>query len=471
MSSQEKKEKRRGSGFRILGMSPSEISREFFSSNTGKVASALFIILVVVSIYSYFALPPNFGAMWNNPSYWKFNPVDAPPAWVNYLTTQKLAPQAEITPPQSVVQYHGVTYITSTISVADPYTVPWQDIYVLFNGIPANASVALQLTIYRPDGSSITIGPLTPSGGYIDLASSPQVKDQILNFFSSNGQSVNLAPTQSAVPLLFQAYKNGKLTSLNGNYTIKLLVTVFNAASVGSSPLSIIMRGNVYGLMGTDFEGHDLWEGLLAGFPIDLEIGIVSALITMVIAIVVGIMSGYFKGWIDEVLTRITDLVITLPAFPLLIVFSVLFAWSLWDAIIFLSILSWGGAARIIRSMIMQIREAQYIEGAKIVGARGSWILRNHILPQIMPYSLYLLVTSAPGAILTISALNFLNLAGSAYPTWGNLLYWADDTGALYAGMWWWVIPPGLLIAFVAVVFILIAIASEPVVNPRLRYG
>ncbi|GGP21225.1 peptide ABC transporter permease [Thermocladium modestius] len=468
------KEEKRGSGFRILGMSPSEISREFFSSNTGKVASALFIVLVVVSIYSYFALPPNFGAIWNNPSYWKFNPDNAPPAWINYFTSQKLAPQTTVNPLESVTTYHGVTYISSTFSIENPYSVPWQDIYLVLNGIPKNSSAAVQLTIYRPDGSSISIGPLQFSGSYIDLASSPQVENQILSFFSSKGETITLAPTQSPIPLLFQTVNNGKIHPLDGNYTVKILVTVFGSVAGSSKDpnfITVIMRGNVYGLMGTDFEGHDLWEGLLAGFPIDLEIGIVSAVITMVIAIVVGIMSGYFRGWIDEVLTRITDIVITMPAFPLLIVFSVLFAWSLWDAILFLSILSWGGAARIIRSMIMQIREAQYIEGAKIVGARGSWILRNHILPQIMPYSLYLLVTSAPGAILTISALNFLNLAGSAYPTWGNLLYWADSTGALYAGMWWWVIPPGLLIAFVAVVFILVAIASEPVVNPRLRYG
>ncbi len=157
--------------------------------------------------------PPNFGAIWNNPSYWKFNPDNAPPAWINYFTSQKLRPpQTTVNPLESVTTYHGgVTYISSTFSIENPYSVPWQDIYLVLNGIPKNSSAAVQLTIYRPDGSSISIGPLQFSGSYIDLASSPQVENQILSFFSSKGETITLAPTQSPIPLLFQTVNNGKI--------------------------------------------------------------------------------------------------------------------------------------------------------------------------------------------------------------------------------------------------------------------
>ncbi len=184
--------------------------------------------------------------------------------------------------------------------------------------------------------------------------------------------------------------------------------------------MRLCFRGQIYGLMGTDNEGHDLWLGLLAGFPIDLAVGLLSALIIVVIAVIIGIVAGFYGGLVDETLMRLTDFVILLPAFPLLIVFSVLFGWSIWDAVVFLAIVSWGGAsARIIRAMIMQIRSAQYIESAVIAGASRMWILRNHILPQIIPYILYLLVTNVPGAILTLASINFLGLAGSEYNVGG----------------------------------------------------
>ena len=79
--------------FRILGMTPSEISREFFSSSTGKVAAALFIILIVVSIYALIVLPLNFANVWNNPKYWQLNPQYAPPAWIDSIIGPVFSPQ------------------------------------------------------------------------------------------------------------------------------------------------------------------------------------------------------------------------------------------------------------------------------------------------------------------------------------------------------------------------------------------
>jgi peptide/nickel transport system permease protein len=276
----------------------------------------------------------------------------------------------------------------------------------------------------------------------------------------------------SAITYLFYTFDGPQLVPLDGDYRFDVTLYVFSSnATVNKGDLAFVFQGSAYGLMGTDYLGRDLWLGLLAGFPIDLAVGLLTAAIVVVIAVVVGVVAGFFGGIADEVLTRVTDFTITLPAFPLLIVFAVLFSWDIWDAVVFLAVLSWGASARIIRAMVLQIKSAQYVESAVSVGAGRWWILRNHILPQTIPYLLYLVVTNVPGAILTLSAINFLNIAGTEYPTWGNLLAYAEVNGALNSGYWWWVIPPGLLIIFVAVVFIITAIALEPVINPRLRYG
>ncbi|MFP3280745.1 MAG: ABC transporter permease [Vulcanisaeta sp.] len=465
--------------FRILGMTPSEIFKEFISGSTGKVAMALFIILVVVSIYALIVLPPNFAEIWNNPKYWQLNPQYAPPAWMDSVIGPVYSPQIYVNNYEySVQQSNGVTYITISFSVDYKYDKPWNEIFVVINN-PAIYNLpqppVLSITVYRPDGNEIVLGPLPINRRVTTLGVVPEVVGQVNLFYAEKYHITGVVPTgSSATPYIFYTVDDGKLTPLKGVYNFRLVFYVFsqNASSlINREDLEIVLQGQIYGLMGTDNEGHDLWLGLLAGFPIDLAVGLLTALIIVVIAVVIGIVAGFYGGLVDEGLMRLTDFVILLPAFPLLIVFSVLFRWNIWYAVIFLAIVSWGPSARIIRAMIMQIRNAQYIESAIIAGASRMWILRNHILPQIVPYILYLLVTNVPGAILTLTSINFLGLAGSEYPTWGMLLYYAEVFGALTSGYWWWVVPPGLLVAFVAVVFILTAMASEPVVNPRLRYG
>lgn len=452
------------SEFRIMGMTLGEITKVYISSTLGKVSLALFILLIGASIYAAVTLPPNFGKLWNNPVYWQIYPKDAPPAWVNYFTGNKYAPEVILK-----TQFNELNgEVNVGFKVDNYYSVPWREIFIVVNPPPSSPLTAY-ISVHRPDGSVITLGPILINTEYTEVGTIQQIEGQIIQFYLTKyGLILNIAQGQTAIPYLFSTVSAGSIKSLKGTYVIN--VTLIPSGSLSTAEaLSIVLEGNVYGVMGTDAVGHNLWLGLLAGFPLSLEIGIVYALISTLIAIAVGLTAGFMGGIMDEVLTRITDFVILLPAFVILVVLSILLRLNIWQAMLYLAILSWGGAARIIRSMAMQIKTAAYIELAKSSGASNLWILRNHVLPQILPYSLYLIVVGVPGAILTLSALNFLNLAGASYPTWGNILYYAEQYGALESGMWWWVVPPGLLIAYVAVTFIVTALAVEPIVNPRLR--
>ncbi len=144
--------------FRILGMTPSEIAKEFFSSGTGKVAAALFIVLVVVSIYALIVLPPNFANVWNNPKYWELNPQYAPPAWVDSIIGPVYSPQIYVNDYTFTVQQQsgGVTYITVTFSVNYEYDKPWNELFIVINN-PAIYSMSqpppvVSITVYRPTG-------------------------------------------------------------------------------------------------------------------------------------------------------------------------------------------------------------------------------------------------------------------------------------------------------------------------------
>ncbi|MGC8570315.1 MAG: ABC transporter permease [Caldivirga sp.] len=454
---------------RILGMTLGEFSKLYIKSTLGKVSLAFFTILIVMSIYALIVIPPNFGFMWNTPSYWTLYPKNAPPAWINYIVGNIYAPQ--ITSSNFIKEGNQLVL---TLTLSGVYSRPWQDLFIEVNS-PALKSLGLvaYVYVYRPDGSSLTLGPVQLSSGVNDIGSNPNVANQVTLFFLSK-YGYQLSALESSTPFLnvFYQVSSGNLVPLKGTYTIKVVLTPTSGQLPNIKPegsATVVIQGQSYGIMGTDTQGHDLWLGLLAGFPLGLEVGVVITLIGTVISVSIGLIAGFLGGIVDEILTRIMDFLILLPTFVILVVLSVLLRLNVWQALLFGTVLGWGGGARIIRAMTLQIKNSAYADLAKAAGASNSWIIRNHILPQLIPFIVYSFVAGIPGTILSMSSLNFLNLATSLWPTWGLILYYAEEFGALESGMWWWVVPPGLLIAFVAITFIITALAMEPIVNPRLR--
>jgi len=123
----------------------------------------------------------------------------------------------------------------------------------------------------------------------------------------------------------------------------------------------------------------------------------------------------------------------------------------------------------LVRSMVLQIRSDQLVEAARALGASRRRIMLRHVFPQVAPFIVAQMIFFAPGAILAEASLSFIGLGDPSIPTWGQMLEAGFRTGALYVGYWWWVLPPGLLIVLTALAFMLLALAMEPVVDPRLR--
>jgi peptide/nickel transport system permease protein len=274
-------------------------------------------------------------------------------------------------------------------------------------------------------------------------------------------------------------------TPLTGRYEFILEISYTakdELREIVSSPadeVRIIVKGNVYGFSGTDDLGRDLMQVLLYGTPIALAIGLTTAIITTFIGVFAGIASGYYGGVIDEIIQRIADIIGNIPTLPILIILAqiaqtqyaqygteVKALMTILTIIGVLIVFGWGGLAITVRAMTLSIKEEPYIDAARALGASNSRIIFKHIFPQVAMYASASLVASVPGAILSEAGLSVLGIR-HGWPTWGAILSRARDTGRY--DIWWWIVPPGIMLSITSLAFILLGLAIEKIVEPRLR--
>jgi peptide/nickel transport system permease protein len=225
--------------------------------------------------------------------------------------------------------------------------------------------------------------------------------------------------------------------------------------------------GTGWGIMGLDEEGRDLWSQLMYGARISLYVGVLSTILAVVIGLIVGLMAGYLGKVVDELLMRICDVLLVLPGLPLLIVLVAVLGTNVNNLIILLGLLGWMGFARLVRSQVISLRERPFIEAAKAVGAGKTHIMVRHILPNVMSLVYVTLATTVPGNIVSEASLGFLGFTDPSRMSWGLMLNNLNQFSAFQN--WWWVIPPGLCIALIAIAFIMFGYALDEILNPRLR--
>ena len=230
-----------------------------------------------------------------------------------------------------------------------------------------------------------------------------------------------------------------------------------------------MIGGSTYGFIGTDSLGRDLSLGLLFGFPVALLIGLTTSTVTTFIGTVMGIISGYKGGKTDIIIQRISDVLSNIPLLPILIFLIFIIGPKLWLVMLILVAFGWPGLTIIVRSMVLQIRSSQSIESAKSLGASQWRIMFRHVFPQLAPFIFAQLIFFTPAAILAEASLSFLGLGDPSIPTWGQILENGFRTGGVYVDFWWLILPPGILIVITAMIFVLIALALEPIVNPKIK--
>lgn len=222
-------------------------------------------------------------------------------------------------------------------------------------------------------------------------------------------------------------------------------------------------------LLGTDDVGRDVFAELLYGARVSLLVGITASAISVAIGGTIGLLSGYFGRLVEEGLMRFTDIFLVIPQLPFMLLIAALAGPSLVNIILVIGLLSWPSTARIVRSMVITIKERTFIERARAIGA-GDWhILRKHVLPNVIPLMFANTILIIAVAILTESTLAFLGLGDPLVISWGSMLHYAFSSLAMSNGAWWYFVPPGVCIALVVLGFTFLGYAMDEILNPKLR--
>lgn len=227
------------------------------------------------------------------------------------------------------------------------------------------------------------------------------------------------------------------------------------------------LLGTCWGVLGTDYYGRDILAQLIYGSRISLYVGLLSSVLSVCIGLLIGLAAGYLGRAADELMMRVTDILLVLPGLPLLIVLFAVLGASIENLIILNGFLGWMGFAKVVRSQVLSIKERSFIEAAKASGAGSRYIIFRHVLPNVMGLVYVSLATSVPGAIVSEAALSWLGFADPKRMSWGRMLSEMQEHNAITS--WWWVLPPGLCIAAISVSFILLGYALDEVLNPKLR--
>ena len=222
-------------------------------------------------------------------------------------------------------------------------------------------------------------------------------------------------------------------------------------------------------ILGTDDGGKDVFSALVYGSRVSLTVGFSAATIAIFIGSLVGLVAGYLRGWVGSLLMRITDFVLVIPDLALMIVLVAILGPSLGTIILVIGVLGWTGTARLVRAQTLTVRERKYVMRARAIGAGDVHILRRHILPAVLPLMLANMVLVVSVAILDESSLAFLGLGDPTVVSWGQMLNFAFERGAVSAGAWWALLAPGFAIVWVVLGTTLLGTALEDAVNPRLK--
>jgi peptide/nickel transport system permease protein len=263
-----------------------------------------------------------------------------------------------------------------------------------------------------------------------------------------------------------------------------VFIAIFAPVLTPYAPTDVVRDGNGNGMtfappsvhkpLGTDDAGRDIWAQLVYGARISLKVGFLAGFIAMFVGSLFGILAGYFSGSVDNTLMRITDVLLVIPDLPLMLVLVAtlrqmdLHISPLNVLIVVIGLLYWTSTARLIRSQVLTIKERQFVDRARAIGAGHFHIIRKHILPQIMPLIVANTVLILSTAILIESGLAFLGLGDPTQPSWGTMLNFAFDRNAVTNGAWWFYLPPGFAIVWVTLGCVLLGNVLEELLNPRL---
>jgi peptide/nickel transport system permease protein len=222
---------------------------------------------------------------------------------------------------------------------------------------------------------------------------------------------------------------------------------------------------------GTDSAGRDLLAVMVMGTILTAKVGLLAGLIGIAVGTVLAFCAAYYGGWIDRVINFVVDVMLTVPGLLVLVVIASAYPGKMTTTLMALVIagLAWREPARQIRAQVLVMREASYVQMARLSGRGGLAIIFTEMIPNLLPYLGAALVSAVSGAILASVGLEALGLGPRDEPTLGMTIYWLISEGAFLRGLWWWIVEPLAVLIVLFVSLYLLVIGLDEFANPRLR--
>ncbi|NLK44486.1 MAG: ABC transporter permease subunit, partial [Tissierellia bacterium] len=305
------------------------------------------------------------------------------------------------------------------------------------------ASTASTVAAVNDEGKVFVWGNATASKGEANV---PETDSKIVSI--QGGRYHYTALTEDGKVLAWGAnyYNQSTVPENLKNATVKQLFTGSYQNYAVTTDNQLYTWGLKGYLMGSDDLGRDIFTRLLNGGRMSMTIGAVAVIISTVIAIIIGSISGFFGGKIDIVLQRVSEIVSALPFLPFAMILSSIIGNSM-DSnqrivliMVILGLLSWPGLQRLVRAQVLSAREQEYVIAARSLGIKQSGIIFRHILPNIVSIILVSATLSFATSMLTEASLSYLGFGVQApHPTWGNMLYGANNSIVIQNYWWRWV--------------------------------
>jgi peptide/nickel transport system permease protein len=216
--------------------------------------------------------------------------------------------------------------------------------------------------------------------------------------------------------------------------------------------------------LGTDSKGRDMLAMLVSGTRISLSVGLLATGIALFVGLLIGLAAAYFGKWVDNVLMRFTDVMMTFPFFLLLVFIVFIFGPSLAIIVLVIGLTGWTGVSRLIRSEALSLRTRDFVTASKALGASDRRVIFRHLLPNVMSLIIVMATLSIPGVILAEAALSFIGLGDPTTTSWGIIL----QSGQQSLDTTWWVaVEPGIMLFLTVLAFNFLGDGLRDAFDPR----
>lgn len=229
----------------------------------------------------------------------------------------------------------------------------------------------------------------------------------------------------------------------------------------------LLQRPSAGHWLGTDLQGRDIWSRLVYGARVSLTVGLISQGIALTLGVTMGLLAGYYGRWVDEIVMRLADVTLAFPTLLLLIAMVAAFQPSMGVVFATIGVVGWAGIARLVRGQVLVVRQLEYVQAIRALGARDWRIMLQHVLPNVIAPVVIAATLGVAGAIMAEAALSFLGLGvPPPTPSWGSMIADGRDLDQLRRAPWTSVFP-GLAIGMAVLGFNLLGDALRDALDPK----